>query len=88
MTKISADILSAAASVDHAYSLLVEVSGRAMQPDFENVLEREIENLLNEVNGIMHRGPRGVGPRPGGLDRAGARLLCAVACPLKAVRVI
>ncbi len=43
---------------DHAYGLLVEVSGRAMQSDFENVLEREIENLLNEINGVMHRGQR------------------------------
>ena len=43
---------------DHPYGLLVEVSGRAMQPDFENVLEREIETLLNQVDGVMHRGQR------------------------------
>ncbi len=50
--------LDASLTGDHPYGLLVEVSGRAMQPDFENVLEREIETLLNEVNGLMHRGQR------------------------------
>ena len=40
------------------YGLLVEVSGRAMQPDFEGVLERQIETLLNELHGVMHRGQR------------------------------
>lgn len=50
--------LDAGLTGDHAYGLLVEVSGRAMQPDFENVLERETETLLNEVAGIMHRGQR------------------------------
>ncbi|MEA3340120.1 MAG: CO dehydrogenase/CO-methylating acetyl-CoA synthase complex subunit beta [Chloroflexota bacterium] len=50
--------LDAGLTGDHPYGLLVEVSGRAMQPDFENVLEREIETLLNETNGLMHRGQR------------------------------
>ena len=50
--------LDAGLTGDQPYGLLVEVSGRAMQPDFENVLEREIENLLNQVNGVMHRGQR------------------------------
>jgi len=40
------------------YGLLVEVSGRAMQPDFEGVLERQIETMLNELHGVMHRGQR------------------------------
>lgn len=40
------------------YGLLVEVSGRDMQPDFESVLERQIETLLNDLHGVMHRGQR------------------------------
>jgi len=43
---------------EHPYGLLVEVGGRAMQPDFESVLERQVESLLNEAHGIMHRGQR------------------------------
>jgi acetyl-CoA synthase len=38
--------------------LLVEVSGLEMQPDFESVLERQIETLLNDLHGVMHRGQR------------------------------
>ncbi|HEY83543.1 MAG TPA: CO dehydrogenase/CO-methylating acetyl-CoA synthase complex subunit beta [Chloroflexi bacterium] len=50
--------LDARLTGDHPYGLLIEVSGKAMQSDFENVLEREVESLLNEVNGVMHRGQR------------------------------
>ena len=40
------------------YAMLIEVSGREMQADFEPVLERQIETIFNDVDGIMHRGQR------------------------------
>jgi len=39
-------------------AMLIEVSGREMQPDFEPVLERQIETILNDADGITHRGQR------------------------------
>ena len=50
--------LEAGLTYRHPYGLLVEVSGHAMQPDFESVLERQIETLLNDLHGVMHRGQR------------------------------
>ena len=50
--------LDAAANGDQPYAMLVEVSGRAMQPDFESVLERQIETILNDMDGVVHRGQR------------------------------
>ncbi|MBE9525301.1 MAG: hypothetical protein IMY76_09385 [Chloroflexi bacterium] len=50
--------LDAAALGDQPYAMLIEVSGRAMQPDFEPVLERQIETILNDTDGIIHRGQR------------------------------
>ena len=43
---------------DQVYAMLVEVSGRSMQPDFEPVLERQIETILNDLDGVIHRGQR------------------------------
>ena len=40
------------------YALLIEVSGREMQADFEPVLERQIETMLNDLDGVVHRGQR------------------------------
>lgn len=40
------------------YAMLIEVSGRKMQPDFEPVLERQIETIFNEIDGVVHRGQR------------------------------
>jgi acetyl-CoA synthase len=54
---IGAD-LDAAASGEQPFALLIEVSGRAMQPDFESVLERQIETILNDIDGVVHRGQR------------------------------
>jgi acetyl-CoA synthase len=42
----------------HSYGLLIEVSGREMQLDFESVLERQVETLLNDLRGVTHRGQR------------------------------
>ena len=43
---------------NQSYALLIEVSGREMQADFEPVLERQIETMLNELDGVAHRGQR------------------------------
>lgn len=40
------------------YALLIEVSGREMQSDFEPVLERQIETMFNDLDGVAHRGQR------------------------------
>jgi acetyl-CoA synthase len=45
---------------DQPFALLIEVSGRAMQPDFESVLERQIETILNDIDGVVHRGQRAI----------------------------
>jgi acetyl-CoA synthase len=50
--------LDSAAPGEQPYAMLIEVSGRAMQPDFESVLERQIETILNDIDGVSHRGQR------------------------------
>jgi len=40
--------------------IVVEVSGRKMQPDFEPVLERQIHTFVNEAQGIWHMGQRDI----------------------------
>ena len=39
-------------------SYTVEVAGKAMQPDFESVMERKFHSYLNCVEGVMHTGQR------------------------------
>ena len=39
-------------------SYTIEVAGKAMQPDFEPVMERKIHAFLNCVEGMMHTGQR------------------------------
>ncbi len=39
-------------------SYTVEVGGKAMQPDFESVMERKIHAFLNCIEGVMHTGQR------------------------------
>jgi len=39
---------------------VVEVAGRAFQPDFEPILERQIHHLVNYAQGIMHIGQRDI----------------------------
>ena len=39
-------------------SYTVEVAGRAMQPDFESVMERKIHAWINCIEGVMHTGQR------------------------------
>ncbi len=50
--------LDIAAKDNQPYAMIIEVSGREMQPDFEPVLERQIETILNDADGITHRGQR------------------------------
>jgi len=40
--------------------VVVEISGRKMQSDFEPVLERQIHTFLNEAQGIWHMGQRNI----------------------------
>ncbi len=39
-------------------SYTVDVSGKAMQPDFESVMERKFHAYLNCIEGVMHTGQR------------------------------
>ena len=39
-------------------SYTVDVAGKAMQPDFESVMERKIHSWLNCIEGVMHTGQR------------------------------
>ena len=41
-------------------AVVVEVAGRAFQPDFEPILERQMHHLVNYVQGIMHMGQRDI----------------------------
>jgi acetyl-CoA synthase len=38
----------------------VEVAGREMQTDFEPILERQIHDFINAVNGVFHMGQRDI----------------------------
>ena len=39
-------------------SYTIEVAGKAMQPDFESVMERKIHAWINCIEGVMHTGQR------------------------------
>ncbi|MDY6842815.1 MAG: acetyl-CoA decarbonylase/synthase complex subunit alpha/beta [Thermodesulfobacteriota bacterium] len=41
-------------------AIVVEVSGRKMQEDFEPILERQIHHLINYAQGVMHIGQRDI----------------------------
>jgi len=42
------------------FGLLIEVSGRKMQKDFEPILERQLHHFLNEAEGYLHVGQRDI----------------------------
>jgi acetyl-CoA synthase len=44
--------------VNMALAVYVEVSGAAMKPDFEPVIERKIHHWINHIEGVMHTGQR------------------------------
>jgi len=39
---------------------VIEVAGREMQEDFEPILERQIHDYINYINGVMHIGQRDI----------------------------
>ena len=39
-------------------TMIVEVAGKNMQPDFESVFERKFHNFINCAEGVMHTGQR------------------------------
>jgi acetyl-CoA synthase len=41
-------------------AIVAEVAGRAMQEDFEPILERQIHHLINYAQGLMHIGQRDI----------------------------
>ncbi len=41
-------------------AIVAEVAGRAMQADFEPILERQIHHLINYAQGVMHIGQRDI----------------------------
>ena len=55
---IGPDIDSAKAGGRLPLGIVVEVSGRKMQTDFESVLERQIHSFVNEAQGLWHMGQR------------------------------
>jgi acetyl-CoA synthase len=57
ITVVGSD-LDTGLSENQRYAMLIEVSGREMRPDFEPVLERQIETMFNDVDGVVHRGQR------------------------------
>jgi acetyl-CoA synthase len=50
------DALEPGASM--SLGVIVDVSGKNMQPDFEPVFERKFHNFLNCIEGVMHTGQR------------------------------
>jgi len=43
-----------------ALGIVIEVSGRKMQSDFEPVLERQVHTFINEAQGVWHMGQRDI----------------------------
>ena len=41
-----------------SFTIMAEVAGKSMQPDFEPVMERKIHNFFNCIEGVMHTGQR------------------------------
>jgi CO dehydrogenase/acetyl-CoA synthase beta subunit len=41
-------------------AVVVEVAGREMQEEFEPILERQIHDYINYINGVMHIGQRDI----------------------------
>lgn len=57
---IGKDIPGLKPGVNAPLAILVEVSGRRMEEDFEPILERQIHHLLNYAQGLMHIGQRDI----------------------------
>ena len=57
---IGPDVDSAEVGAKIPMAIVIEVSGRKMQRDFEPVLERQIHTFLNEAQGLWHMGQRDI----------------------------
>ena len=57
---IGPDVDSVEAGGKMPLGIVIEISGRKMQSDFEPVLERQVHTLINEAQGIWHMGQRDV----------------------------
>jgi len=57
---IGPDIADVSAGSKLPMAIAVEVSGRAMQEDYEPILERQIHHLINYAQGLMHIGQRDI----------------------------
>lgn len=60
VTVVGPDIADIEPGSTIPFGLLVEVSGRKMQSDFEPILERQIHHFLNEAEGYLHVGQRDI----------------------------
>lgn len=57
---IGPEVDSVEAGAKLPLAIVIEVSGRKMQSDFEPVLERQIHTFINEAQGIWHMGQRDI----------------------------
>ena len=55
---IGPDIDAWEAGEKHSIGYIVEVAGKAMQTDFESVIERQFHSYINCIEGVMHTGQR------------------------------
>ena len=55
---IGPDIDAWEAGEKHSIGYIVEVAGKAMQSDFESVIERQFHSYINCIEGVMHTGQR------------------------------
>ena len=60
VTVVGKDLKDITAGTRMTLGIYAEVAGRAMQEDFEPILERQIHHLLNYAQGIMHIGQRDI----------------------------
>lgn len=60
ITVVGPDVNEIEAGTTIPFGLLIEVSGRKMQKDFEPILERQLHHFLNEAEGFLHVGQRDI----------------------------
>lgn len=60
VTVVGQDLPELEAGARLPIAIRVEVAGRAMQSDFEPILERQIHHLINYAQGVMHIGQRDI----------------------------
>jgi acetyl-CoA synthase len=60
VTVVGPDVDEIAVGTTIPFGVLIEVSGRKMQKDFEPILERQLHHFLNEAEGFLHVGQRDI----------------------------